>query len=180
MGKQDSGENDFLFITALAAILVGTGFLMRTTGAARDYKYLWPLLVAAVGCFLIYLAVARKGSFLTLFAGLLFALLGALVLVGLAADWSFGKAWPLSMVAAAVAWTVAGGRRDGRPNPANIAPAAAFVTLGGFFSLFSFKVVKVGFGQFMFTWWPVIVIAGGIGLLVAYGAARRRGGGEES
>lgn len=176
MSPSRSRNDDLLFIGALAAVLVGIGLLLETTGIAPEAARFWPLLVLAAGGLLLYLAIVRRFSDPFFFAGILFSLVGLLMIAGAFAGWTFARAWPLLMVAAGLSWLASGLRRFRRAKPQSAVPALIFVFLGSFFGLFSFGLVRVGFRQFMSEWWPTVLIAGGAALFVAYGASGPRRG----
>ena len=176
MSPSRSRNDDLLFIGALAAVIAGVGFLLRTTGIAPEAERFWPLMVLAAGGLLLYLAIVRRFSDPFFFAGVLFSLSGLLMIAGVFAGWTFERAWPLLMAAAGLSWLAAGLRRFRRLRPQSAVPALIFVFLGLFFCLFSFDPVRVGFRQFISEWWPTVLIAGGAALFAAYGASGRKRG----
>ncbi len=174
MKSRRPGSDDVLFISALAAVLIGIGLLLRTTRPLEGGIAAWPILVMAAGGLLLYLALVRKSSIYILFGGMLFALEGAFFQAMLLAHWRLAQAWPLIMAVAGAAGVAAGiVRKQGRKAP-YLVPSIGFLGLGLFFALFSFKWIKASFSEFIASWWPTAFIGGGICLFVAYGLARRK------
>jgi len=167
-----------LFISALAAVLIGIALLLVTTGAFPGAFRAWPLLVMAVGGAFLYLALVRHSSPAFLFGGIVFVLEGAFFLAALLLRQEIGRVWPLTMVVGGVASAAAGLATWRRPRPSFVVPALCFVLLGALFSLFSYDVIGLSFRQFIVAWWPSLIIVGGILLFVALGL-RGRGEGRE-
>lgn len=173
MRLRPSPADDALFIVALAAVLAGTGLLLRTTGVLPFGDFLWPLLVMTAGGALLYLAIVRAFPELLLAAGTFFCLAGFILLLSALAGWGLIHSWPLLMSAAGLAWYVYGWRHLRRIKASFAIPALGFFGLGLFFSLFSFDIVGISLGRFIALWWPSVLIAGGAFLFGAYGIKSR-------
>jgi len=176
MSSRQSRRDDALVISALMAILVGIGLLLHTTGIAHGLHPLWPLIILAAGAVLIYVDVMRRASTVLLSGGLFFLFAGGILLAGSLAGWHFRMLWPLLMAVVGLDWLVVGLWRHKRLRAAFAVPAFGFFGLGLFFSLFSFRIIKVSLGHFISEWWPSLLIAGGVVLLLVYGASRPRPG----
>ena len=173
MRQRRARSDDVLFISALAAVLLGIGLLLLTTGSYSGALHVWPLLVLAVGGALLYFALVRGYSSYFLFGGILFVLVGILFIAGALSGWTLMIGWPLGMIAAGASGLVTSLVRWRRFRPAIAAPSVGFVLLGILFSLFSFRLVTVGLGRVVAAWWPSLLIAGGLSLFVAYGLSVR-------
>ena len=188
MRQRSSRSDEVLFISGLAAVLVGIALLLVTTRAFTGALRAWPLLVIAVGGTLLYLALVRRSSPSFLFGGIAFTLEGAFFLVASLCRLHITRAWPLAMVVGGAAGIAAGLVAWRRPRPSFLVPSICFIFLGSVFSLFSFGVVREPFSHFLATWWPSLLILGGILLFAAYGlqvrsegrGARGRDAGERS
>jgi hypothetical protein len=177
MSASRKNGDEALLITALAVLLVGVGLLLRTTGVARGLAPLWPIIVIAVGCFILWLPSLRGRRHPILAGGgIFFVLFGAVALLSSLIGWRFKQSWPLIMAVAGLSCLIAGFIYFGKAKALFIAPAAGFIFLGLLFCLFSFHLVDVSFRHFVITWWPSLLIAGAIVLLIAYGLSRRRSG----
>jgi hypothetical protein len=176
MNKRRPRSDDVLFISALAALLLGLAFLLYTTGALVGARPFWPLLVMAAGGALLYLALVRGASFYILFGGNLFVLEGILFLIGILLGWRLAVSWPLGMATAGLAGLVTAlfGKRGLKVS--YLVPSLCFTLLGFFFALFSFGLARIDFSSFIAIWWPSLLIAGGICLFIAYGLSRRARG----
>ena len=169
MRQRSSRSDEVLFISGLAAVLVGIALLLVTTRAFTGALRAWPLLVIAVGGALLYLALVRRSSPSFLFGGIAFTLEGAFFLVASLCRLHITRAWPLAMVVGGVAGIVAGLVAWHRPRPSFVVSSLCFIFLGGLFSLFSFGLVRHSFRHFVVTWWPSLLILGGVILFAAYG-----------
>jgi hypothetical protein len=181
MKRRRPRSDDVLFISALAAVLIGIGLLPYTTRNLEGVAWSWPILVMAAGGVLLYFALVRGASIYILFGGTLFVLEGALFQAASLAGWLLARSWPLVMAAAGIAGAVAAIVRGEARKAAYLVPSLGFLGLGAFFALFSFKWIKADFSEFMAAWWPTALIVGGACLFAAYGASRkasRRGTGK--
>jgi hypothetical protein len=174
MKRSRPRSDDVLFISALAALLLGIGLLLYTTRSFGGISGAWPVLVIAAGGILLYFALVRAASVIILFGGLLFAGEGALFIVWSLVGWRLSQAWPLVMVIAGAAGTATGLIRPQGRKAAYFVPSFGFLGLGLFFALFSFKWIPVDFSDFIAAWWPTVFIVGGICLFIAYGLARQK------
>jgi hypothetical protein len=173
MSQRRPRSDDILFISAIAAILLGVAFLLHTTGAFVGAPRAWPILMMAVGGILLYFSLVRGAAFSFFFGGLLFVLEGALFLLSLLAGWRLSMSWPLGMTVAGLAGLVSGLVSKRRLKAFFAVPSIGFAALGSLFSLFSFGLARVNLRSFIAEWWPTLLIAGGISLFVAYGISRR-------
>ncbi len=78
------------------------------------------------------------------------------------------------MIVAGLSAVPPGYRRYRRPRASYLVPAASFILLGVFFSLFSFGAIRFSFRLFFSDWWPVLLIASGLVLLFLYFYNRAR------
>jgi len=173
MRQRRHGSGEILFISALAAVLLGVGLLLYTTGAVPEGDRLWPVLVMAVGGALIYFVLVRGASDYFFFGGILFVLTGLLSIVSNLVGWTLREAWPLVMIASGATGLLTGLRRWRRMRPGFTTTSICFLFLGIVFSAFSFKFVGISLKRFVASWWPSLLIAGGLALFAAYGYSRR-------
>jgi hypothetical protein len=173
MKRRRPRSDDVLFISALAAVLLGIGLLLYTTHILDGASGAWPVLVMAAGGLLLYFALVRGASLYILFGGMLFVLEGAFFLAASLAGWPLARSWPLVMAIAGAAGLVTGLiKRQGLRAP-YLVPSLGFLGLGAFFALFSFKCIEADFSEFIAAWWPTALIFGGVCLFAAYGTSRR-------
>jgi len=176
MRSSPTHRDDALFLSALVAVLVGTGLLLETTGLMSPGGWAGPLVVMASGGLLLYLAVVQGRSGLFLGAGTFLCLLGIILLLR---GWNLhlGNSWPLLMTSAGISWLAYGFWTSRRIRLGFLVPSVAIVVLSLFFALFSFHVVTMRLGTFVKMWWPLLLIIGGIALFVAWSLKPRRGKG---
>jgi hypothetical protein len=173
MKRPRSRSDDVLFVTALAAVVLGIELLLYTTGAYSGALHVWPLSALVAGGLLLYLFFVRGFSHYFFFGGILFELGGLIFLAGSLSGWSLREAWPLGMIAAGLAGLAGGLSRWRRFRASYAAPSIGFVALGAMFAMFSFRIIDISFGRFVAEWWPSLLIAGGVFLFVAYGFSGR-------
>ena len=175
MRQRRSKSDDVLFISALAAVLIGIILLLVTTHAFSGAFMIWPVLVMAAGGALLYPALVRHASPAFLFGGISFVLEGAFFLVVAISSLEMRRAWPIVIVIAGISGMAAGYLAWRRPRPSYLVPSLSFLFLGLVFSLFSFHIVDMSLRDFIVSWWPSILILGGILLFAAYGLKDRGG-----
>ncbi len=173
MNNRRKRSDDLLFLSAVAAILLGTAFLLFTTHTFTGASRAWPLLLMGAGGAFLYLCLVRGAAFSFLFGGLVFTLEGAFILACMLLGWRIARAWPLGMAIAGLAGLASGLAAKRRLQPFFAVPSFGFTALGLGFSVFSFGLVKDNLAGFISVWWPTLLIAGGISLFVAYGLSRR-------
>jgi hypothetical protein len=173
MKRRRPRSDDVLFISALAAVLLGIGLLLYTTRILEGASGAWSILVMAAGGVLVYFALARGSSIYILFGGMLFALEGAFIMISSLAGWRPAQSWPLAMAAVGAAELSVGAFRAEARKVRYLVPSLGFLGLGAFFALFSFKWIRADFSEFIAAWWPTAIIIGGVCLFAAYGASRR-------
>jgi hypothetical protein len=173
MKKRRPRSDDILFMSALAAILLGIAFLLYTTHTLVGVPHAWPILLIAAGASLSYFALARGASFTIFFAGLTLVLEGGFFLASVLLGWKLVKSWPLAMALAGIAGLFSGLAAKKKLKAFFSVPSIGFTALGLVFSVFSFGVAKIAFSKFIEIWWPTLLIVAGAALFVAYGISRR-------
>lgn len=124
--------------------------------------------IAAVGCVILYIGATRRLAAPWLFIGMAFLLSGALLILRGFYGWPLANYWPCYMIVAGFSTLTPGYRRYRCPRAAYLIPAFSFIALGGIFLLFSFHVLSFSFRRFFVEWWPVLIIAAGLVLLILY------------
>jgi hypothetical protein len=173
MNKRRPRSDDVLFLSALAALLLGIALLLYTTGTFDGVLRAWPFLVMAAGGVLFYLALVRGSSYYFLFVGIALVLEGVFILVSIILGWKLTKAWPLGMAIVGLSGLVAARIAKKKLKIAFSVSSFSFIFLGLAFAVFSFGLARIGFKSFIVVWWPTLIIAGGISLFVVYGLSRR-------
>jgi hypothetical protein len=176
MRASPTKRDDALFLSALVAVLVGTGLLLETTGFMLPVEWAGPLVVMASGGVLLYFALVQGRTGIFLGAGA-FLVLSGLVFLFVGSGWGLGRTWPLLMTSAGLSWLAYGFWTFGRLRINFLVPSVIIVVLSLFFALFSFRIVTVRLTSFIAMWWPLLLIMGGIALFVAWSlrAGRAKG-----
>jgi len=169
-----------VFIVGLFLMVLGISFLLgsleQTSRISVFFAFL--LVVAGAFCAILALRLNKRSSYL-FFASLflmagIFLFLSTLGIITLPVS----RAWPLLSVFTGLALLPVGWRRYGRFNPRFFVSSCAFVALGCVLLVFSLRIVPFSFRQFIYTWWPLLLVLGGI-TLVLISLAVRYGGNKE-
>lgn len=78
------------------------------------------------------------------------------------------RVWPLFLTVAGVTLIPYGFRKRRINRPVIIIPAVSFILLSLIFLPFSMGLVKMGFREFVYRWWPLLFVFLGILLLASY------------
>jgi len=171
------------FIIGLFLMFLGSSFLIGSPPEIpRAMVHVsFVLLAAGAGFAVLALRISRRPLYL-FFAALflqvgLFLFLTAIGVVPI----RFSGAWPLLSIFAGVALLPAGWHRYGTVRPSYVVLAAAFIVLGSLLLVFSLNMVGFSFAQFVLEWWPLLILAAGLVMILAalssrIGVHRRAGG----
>lgn len=160
------------FGLAIVALIAGAGLLVTTTGRVSGRDVIVPLAIAALGTLYSYFAYVGRRTAKSRFIGLFATGVGLIRFVGTVIGLSIGVYWPVFAIVAGLCMLPAGYARYGKGRPGFIVPAFAFIILGAFFCIFSFGFSSVRFTSFISLWWPGLVIAAGLFLLIAWSFQR--------
>jgi len=157
----------FVFYTGLLIMVLGISFLFGFLEGISRFSVFLSFLFVLSGAFFAFLAIKlnRRASYL-FFASFLmmvgiYLFISALGLFPL----PFSQAWPLLSVFSGLALFPAGWRRYGSFRTVYMVPSISFIALGCILLVFSFKMVPFSFRYFIFSWWPLIFIFGGLTLV---------------
>lgn len=182
MRDQARDRHTPLFILAVALVVTGAAALLITTGLLPDILSAWPLALFRAAVVYAYLGLSLRWSVSAAFIGVFVALSSAVYAVCHASGLALSSFWPLLVISAGVGVFAAGLVRYRKLLAGYLVPALAFVFLGSFFSIFSFRISRLGFKAFLALWWPALLIAAGLTLLALWALggrapARKTGGG---
>lgn len=179
MDRRNTRTYNCIFALAVVMLALGTGSLAVTTKGIAAERVAPPLAFFAVGSIVSYFAVIGRWKAKYVFIGMMLGL-GALIrFVFIMLGVSPIDYWPLFAVAAGVALMPANYARRGRIRPSSIVISSSFVLMGLFLSIFSFGFSSTSFKTFIARWWPLLFIASGLVLLIAWGIQRLLSRGEE-
>jgi len=156
-------------------MVLGVGFLLGVPeGTSRASIFIAFLLVAA-GAFCAAFAVKLNKRPAYLFFAALFMMTGFFLFLSALGviDLPIARTWPLLSVFSGLALIPMGWRRYGSLRMRYIVSSAAFVILGGALLAFSLQIIPFSFRQFVYNWWPLLLVFGGLNLaLISLGSRR--------
>jgi hypothetical protein len=170
MKKAKGYDPVILLIMGVLLLLVGTVLLLVTTRTASVLELLWPASIIACGVIYLFLIIKRSlrpqylfvATFLIL-CGLFFLIYNiALTHIGL------GRLWPIFVGFIGISLLPPGIKAFRRLRAAYSIPAFAFIILSTIFFLFSFRVFKMTFREFIIGWWPLLLVLAGLVLVGFY------------
>ena len=159
-----------LLVGSVFFFLVGVGALLVTTGLLPRYGDLWPIPLALVGLFFLYLVGVKQAYFGYVVPGVLLTLGG--VLLTLHAAFfplvPLDRFWPLFMTIAGISLISYGRRLEGNRRVAVVVPGVVIVILSFIFLPFSFELITQKFAAVVSTWWPVLFLLLSVALFGEY------------
>jgi hypothetical protein len=157
-----------MFIAGLILMILGISFLLGSLEGTSQISVFFSFLLVLAGAFCAVLGVRlnRRATYLFfasffLMSGI-FIFLSALGIIPL----PFSRAWPLLSVFSGLALLPVGWRRHGGFSPRYFVSSCAFVALGCVLLVFSLKVLPFSFRQFIYDWWPLLFLLGGLTLVL--------------
>lgn len=157
-----------VFVVGLLLMILGVSFLLGVLeGASRISVFVAFLLVIA-GAFCAVFAVRLNKRPAYLFFAALFMMTGFFLFLSALGiiDLPIARAWPLLSVFSGLALIPMGWRRSGTLRMRYIVASAAFVILGCTLLVFSLRIVPFSFRQFIYNWWPLFLLFGGLNLVL--------------
>lgn len=176
-----------VFVSGLSLMILGTTFLLGSLENTSRISVFLSFLLVLAGAFCAVLAIRlnKRSSYLFfasffLMAGI-FLFLSALGIIPL----PFSKAWPLLAVFSGLALLPVGWRRYRGFRKRYFVSSFAFVLLGCVLLVFSLDMVPFSFRQFIYTWWPLLFVLGGLTLVLislvsigSHGLSKNASGGQ--
>jgi len=158
----------FVFIAGTSLMILGITFLLGSLENTSRISVFLSFLLVVAGAFCAVLAIKlnKRSSYLFfasffLMAGF-FLFLSALGIIPL----PFSKAWPLLAVFSGLALIPEGWRRYGGFRKRYFVSSFAFIILGCVLLVFSLDMAPFSFRQFIYTWWPLLFVLGGLTLVL--------------
>jgi len=159
---------NLVFFAGFFLMILGISFLLGVLeGASRISVFVaFSLVVAGAVCAMFAIKLNKQPSYL-FFASLfmmtgLFLFLSALDIIAM----PIARSWPLISVFSGLALLPMGWRRYGALRKRYIVSSCAFVILGCILLIFSLQVVPFSFRRFIYDWWPMILLFGGLTLVL--------------
>ena len=171
-----------VFITGLIIMILGIIFLLGTMAGISRLSVLWSFLFVIIGALLAVFAIKLNKRSVYLFLASFFILIGSFLFLYTLqiVPFTLKQGWPLLSVFAGLALLPAGWRHYRSVSPRYLIPSGAFVALGCFLLIFSFKMAPFSFKLFIITWWPLVLVVTGIILvLLSLSSRGKTGNGED-
>jgi hypothetical protein len=165
------------FVAGLLLMFLGSAFLLGTLQGITRFSILRAFFFIIIGVICAFFAIKLNKRSLYLFFAAYFLLAGFFLFLGSLhiLPFSFSQGWPLLSVFAGLALFPAGWHRFGAIRIRFVVPSVAFVLLGCFLMVFSFRVVPFSFRHFVINWWPLMVaLMGLILVLIALGTKNHK------
>ncbi|MDR1893962.1 MAG: hypothetical protein LBQ61_04615 [Spirochaetales bacterium] len=152
-------------LAGLFMILTGACILLWTVGKVSLALSVFPLLVAGFGILGLYLYFTENVS-IALFMGMSCLFLSLFSGIHrIFPQYYLKSAWPLVLFIIGIALLIFSLRKFRKRRIAFLIPALAFIFLALLFLLFSFKLIKMSFLDFVKIWWPGVILLLGMTLL---------------
>jgi hypothetical protein len=164
-----------LLVLGVVILIAGGIFLLLNLGYLPQPGKLWPLPFLAAGMFLLYLVYLRGKTVRYIIPGMIMSLGGLYFLLfnTVLQSGSLGRIWPGFMCITGISLLPYGFRKKGAARTAITIPALFIVALSCFFLPFSLGAAGVSFLAFVREWWPLILVALGLALVVSFFSTRR-------
>lgn len=158
-----------LLILGVAILVAGFLLLLWTLGELKQPFNLWTLVPIVAGMVFLYYRVFRSGPDSYLFLGIALLLAGLLLLITrIVVPLELAQIWPFFMTICGVSLLIYGLRKQGYTRLSLAIPGVATLFLSFLFLPFSLGIVERPFAEVVGEWWPLIVVALGIALLVLH------------
>lgn len=159
-----------IFAVGILSLVAGIFFTIYFASENVEAFPFFAFLMVLLGTVFVYLAISFFKDTMLLYAGLVFWTIGIMFLLmdTNMVPWTQKQLWPIIMILCGVFLYPSGFFRYRKARTTYIFPASAMVLLGLLFSLFSFRVIKISFVEFVTQWWPVMLIVIGLFLIVVF------------
>jgi len=158
-------------------MVLGVSFLVGVLEGVSPISVFFAFLLVVAGALLAVFAVRLNKRPAYLFFASLFMMTGMFLFLsalGIIAI-PFSRAWPLLSVFSGLALLPMGWRRYGALRKRYIVSSCSFVMLGCVLLVFSLRIVPFSFRSFIYGWWPLIILLGGLTLVLISLGGRKSG-----
>ena len=160
---------NFVFFTGLLFMIMGISFLLGFMEGISRVSIFLSFLFVVIGAFFAMLAVKLNKSAVYLFFATLFMMVGIFLLLSAMKiiDLPLSRAWPLLSVFSGLALLPMCWRRHGLLRKRYVVSSCTFVILGCTLLIFSLKMAPFSFRYFIYNWWPIPLVLGGLTLVLS-------------
>lgn len=158
-------------ILGIILILFGGILLLRQLGFLPSLGNLWPLPILLLGLFFLYKVFLAGKSPKYLIPGMLLSLIGAFFILmnTVITESKLEQIWPVFMLITGLSILPYGLYKKSRKARITIIiPVLAIIILSIVFLMFSLNLINENFIDFVFKWWPVIIVFSGALLITLY------------
>ena|GEM_PF-2366418 len=163
-----------LFLAVLL-FFIGLHFLLIARGI-YPVKFWYASLVSLVGLLLLFGVYLKEMKSKYLFIAVLLMLCGLLLTITATVGLKIQRFWPIFMIIFGISLFVAGCYKTRKAFSNFMVISVLFISLGGFFCIFSFGYSSMRLRTFLFYWWPAMFFIGGLLLLALYLVGRSQEG----
>jgi MFS family permease len=167
MKKNNQRFPQKLLVIGILLLIIGGVLLLQSLGYF-SFGDSWPLPFLVAGLVLLYLVYFKGMSTQYILPGMILALGGLfffLLYTPLIPEKSLARIWPAFMVITGLSLIPYALKKRERTRIGIIISAIAMILLAALFFLFSLHITEIGFREFVFRWWPLIIIVIGLGLI---------------
>lgn len=173
MKNQSLNNNKGLIVLVLGLILIFTGILFLTTFLAKNTHtglLFRGIILFVLGLICLYLELYYKKRTWFFFLAIV-AIINSVILI--LCDTGFLSAslknlWPLFIIVFGLALIPFSWYKNKRLRPTYFVPSIALSCFGIIFLLFSMKIIKERFAVVASTWWPILLVAFGLILILIF------------
>ncbi len=162
--KLQTGWRLFL---ALVLFIAGVHFLLISRGIYPE-KFWFASLLSLLGLLLLFFVYIKNLKSKYMFIAVLLMLSGLLVTITASFRMPIQKFWPIFMIIFGLSLFIAGCYKTRKAVSNFLVVSVLFISLGGFFCIFSFGYSSMRLRTFLFYWWPAVFFVGGLLLLALY------------
>ncbi|HAO30701.1 MAG TPA: hypothetical protein DCQ43_05055 [Treponema sp.] len=165
-------KQNILFAVILGAglLLLVLGMCMLTLKSFEAQTTFLPVLLMVVGSLTLFVGLALMQSGVALFVGLFFLLTGiiSLLVTAQVLPVTMKQIWPVFVIIAGVCLQLASMYSTQRVRSVYLFPSIVLCVLGACFLLFSFNIITDSLVRVIVLWWPLLLIAIGVVLIVLF------------
>ncbi len=157
-----------LLVIGILLFIIGGVLLLQSLGLLQ-FGDSWPVPFLVAGLVLLYLVYFKGISAQYILPGMILALGGLfffLLYTPLIPVKSLAKIWPAFMVITGLSLIPYALKKRERTRIGIIISAIAMILLAMLFFPFSLHITGIGFKEFVFKWWPIIIVVIGLGLIL--------------
>lgn len=162
---------NLLLATGLFCIAGGIFLLLcMAAGESLTTPILVPILTLAAGVFMIFYAFTRYKTVWTVFFGYFLTASCFFIMICSSdiTDHSMSQLWPVLAIICGITFFAAGLTAHRKITLSNFIFSLYMVLMGVLFLLFSMDIIKVPFSTFASRWWPLLLIAFGLLLVLVF------------